>query len=132
MKIYQRKFSSIVKSYFLNILAALVVLLIAANLVDLIYALIVTFIVYSYLMIQTFILDKTRFELENNKFRKVRGRKKIFEYDLKGKKIRKEITPSVIGHSKKLIYIDNIMINANMLNLETFNNMFTDLTNRAK
>lgn len=132
MKIYKRSFFSIVKSFFLNLLASFIFLIIVVNLIDFVFGLIATAILYSVLMFYTFVIDNAYFTLEFSKFRKVNGKKIIFEYDVKNEKIKKDLKKSVTGYSTMNIMIGNKIVNCSILDIETFEKLFSDLSSASK
>lgn len=132
MKIYKRSFFSIVKSFLLNLLATFVFLIVVVNLVDLIYGLIATAVLYSVLMFYTFVVDNAYFILEGSKFRKFNGKKLKFEYDVKNEKIKKELTRGITGFSSMNILIGNRIVNCSILDVETFHKLFNDLISASR
>lgn len=128
MKIYKRSFFTIVKSFLLNLLATFIFLIVVVNLVDLLYGLIATAILYSVLMFYTFVLDNAYFTIDGTKFRKFNGKKLKFEYDVKNEKIKKDMKKGITGYSAMNILIGNKIVNCSILDIETFNRLFIDLS----
>ncbi|EHR34053.1 hypothetical protein ACWOAQ_01405 [Helcococcus kunzii] len=128
MKIYKRSFFTIVKSFLLNLLATFIFLIVVVNLVDLLYGLIATAILYSVLMFYTFVIDNAYFTIDGTKFRKFNGKKLKFEYDVKNEKIKKDMKKGITGYSAMNILIGNKIVNCSILDIETFNRLFIDLS----
>lgn len=128
MKIYKRSFFTIVKSFLLNLLATFIFLIVVVNLVDLLYGLIATAILYSVLMFYTFVIDNSYFTIDGTKFRKFNGKKLKFEYDVKNEKIKKDMKKGITGYSAMNILIGNKIVNCSILDIETFNRLFIDLS----
>ncbi|MFM1539636.1 hypothetical protein [Helcococcus bovis] len=128
MKIYKRKLSSFIISFFLNIIACFVFFILIANFIDLTYAIISTFVIYSILMFFNFVINNYYFTLERNIFRKYKAKKLIFEYDISKFKIKKELNKGIIGYSDMNILIGNHIINCSLLDLTTFEMMYRDLS----
>ncbi|WP_282926293.1 hypothetical protein [Helcococcus kunzii] len=128
MKIYKRSFFTIVKSFLLNLLATFIFLIVVVNLIDLLYGLIATAILYSVLMFYTFVIDNAYFTIDGTKFRKFNGKKLKFEYDVKNEKIKKDMKKGITGYSAMNILIGNKIVNCSILDIETFNRLFIDLS----
>lgn len=127
MKIYKRKLSGISKSYLLNILIAIVVFFVASMLIGVLYALVLTLFIYSYLIFRTYTFDKVYFEIDGRTLKKMRGKKEIIILDLKNQKIKKVEDRNIFGLQKKSILIGNTIIDCSELDKTTFNDMFTNL-----
>lgn len=127
MKIYKRKLSGISKSYLLNILIAMVIFFVASMLIGVLYALVLTLFIYSYLIFRTYTFDKVYFEIDGRTLKKMRGKKEIIILDLKNQKIKKVEGRNIFGLQKKSILIGNTIIDCSELDKTTFNDMFTNL-----
>lgn len=132
MKIYKRRLSSIVKSYFLNLLASFIFWIIAANFIDMMFSTIATFVIYTILMYYTFVKDNVFFSTEGTIFRKHSGKKVILEYNVKNEKVKKELKKSISGYSAMNIFIGNKLINCSILDVNTYEDLFNDLSSMSK
>lgn len=128
MKIYKRKLSSYVTTFFLNIIACFVFFVLIANFIDVSFAIISTFVIYSTLMFFNFVINNYYFTLEGNIFRKYKAKKLIFEYDVTKYKIKKELNKGFIGFADMNILLGNHIINCSLLDLVTFEKLYRDLS----
>lgn len=127
MKIYKRKYSTLIKSYLLNILASFIFLILISNFIELLFGLIATFFLYSYLMYTTFVKERTYFVIEGNSFYKMRGKNKLFEFDRKKYKVKKELKKGVVGYSEMNLVFGNQYVDCSMLDLKTFEQLAIDI-----
>ncbi|MFM1514199.1 hypothetical protein [Helcococcus ovis] len=132
MKIYKRNLSSFVTSFFLNLIACFIFFILVANFIDVSFAIISTFVIYSVLMYYNFVVNNYYFTLENNIFRKYKAKKMIFEYDVTKYKVKKELNKGFIGYADMNISLGNHIINCSLLDLITFEKLYKDLSTIKK